>query len=474
MCLDPPSKIIRPPTISRAILNDPDIDLVVKISIFETYTHHSAAITNEVRVAMLNSLGTARSKLKEAGPDPSLLPPGTLTEHADLVRSGTVGNIKEILDDIPILALTHGELAEGIGDDLFMETLVNNLKNDCVSYQVFINRTISNTVSSVEAKLAVLKDNYLDNCEEIFGLERRLNEINDARLRSKLESNRNFEILNNEKITPNFVNLSRGSKSESTLSDLRDDSGDPFGSDIEMKEYVRNFYKNLYRRPAADLNFNENCIRDFLGEEIVNSRLVQDSIIPAQLSNEFETELSLNELDISAAEGNRSASGMDGLSNCFIKRFWEFLRIPLFRYARTCHAKGKLTQNFSTASIKLIPKKGDATKIKNWRPISLLSCLYKVISRALNNRLKKATGYIFSRAQKGFTSDRHIQEVLINVVEMISHCKTNDIPGAILSIDQAKAFDSISHKYMREDYKFFGFGPNFTKLLETLGNNRTA
>jgi hypothetical protein len=92
----------------------------------------------------------------------------------------------------------------------------------------------------------------------------------------------------------------------------------------------------------------------------------------------------------------------------------------------------------------------------------------------LNNRLKKATGYIFSRAQKGFTSDRHIQVVLINVAEMISHCKTNDIPGAILSIDQAKAFDSISHKYMREVYKFFGFGPNFTKLLETLGNNRTV
>jgi hypothetical protein len=118
-----------------------------------------------------------------------------------------VANIKEILDGIPILALTHGEHVEGSGDDLFMETLVNNLKNDCVSYQVFINRTISNMVSSVEARLAVLKDNYTENYVEIFGLERKLNEINDARLRSKLESNRNFEIFNNEKITPNFVNL---------------------------------------------------------------------------------------------------------------------------------------------------------------------------------------------------------------------------------------------------------------------------
>jgi hypothetical protein len=135
-----------------------------------------------------------------------------------------------------------------------------------------------------------------------------------------------------------------------------------------MKNYVREFYKNLYKKPTVDENFNENCIQEFLGEEIVNSRLVQDSIIPENLSQEFELPISLNELDISAGEGNRSASGMDGISNCFIKRYWEFLRLPLYRYVTYCHEKGKLTQNFSSASIKLIPKKGDATKIKTGGP----------------------------------------------------------------------------------------------------------
>ncbi len=222
------------------------------------------------------------------------------------------------------------------------------------------------------------------------------------------------------------------------------------------------------------MDFNKNCINDFLGNEIVQSRLVQDSIIPEQLSQDFEEPLTIAELDISAEQGNKSASGMDGLSNCFIKKYWELLRTALHRYSTHCHGTGVLTPNFKTASIKLIPKKGDTTKLKNWRPISLLSCLYKVISRALNNRLKKASGYIFSRAQKGFTSDRHIQEVLINVIEMIAHCKQYDIPGAIVSIDQAKAFDTISHKYMSQVYKFFGFGQNFIKLLETLGNGRNA
>ena len=62
----------------------------------------------------------------------------------------------------------------------------------------------------------------------------------------------------------------------------------------------------------------------------------------------------------------------------------------------------------------------------------------------------------------------------MNVIEMISHCNSNALPGAILSIDQAKAFDSVSHLFMHQVYRFFGFGPNFIRLLETLGNGRTA
>jgi hypothetical protein len=271
-------------------------------------------------------------------------------------------------------------------------------------------------------------------------------------MRSKLEGSKNFEILNNEKITPNFINLSKGSKSEASLSDLKNENGIDFVSEEDRKEYVRDFYKKLYNSPECDRVFNDTCIEDFLGEEILNSRLVQDSKIPVDISDNFENPLTLDELDKSADQGNRSASGRDGLSNCFIKKFWEYLRVPLHRYTTCCHAKGKLTQNFSSATIKLIPKKGDTFQLKNWRPISLLSCLYKVISRALNNRLKQVTGFIFSRTQKGFASDRHIQEVLMNVIEMISHCNENGIPGAILSIDQAKAFDSVSHKYMHQVY----------------------
>jgi hypothetical protein len=58
-----------------------------------------------------------------------------------------------------------------------------------------------------------------------------------------------------------------------------------------------------------------------LGEDICNSNLVKDSILPENLALEFEASITIEELDISAAQGNRSAAGMDGINNCFLKNF---------------------------------------------------------------------------------------------------------------------------------------------------------
>jgi hypothetical protein len=158
----------------------------------------------------------------------------------------------------------------------------------------------------------------------------------------------------------------------------------------------------------------------------------------------------------------------------FIEKFWYVFRGPIFDYANCCFKKGILTYPFRTACVRLIPKKGDKTDLKNWRPISLLSNLYKILSRALNNRLNTAVDTITSRAQKGFTSSRSIQEVLVNVIEAMGYAKKNKVAGALVSLDMAKAFDTISHGFLNDCYTFFNFGPNFQNMLKTVGNSRTA
>ena len=103
-----------------------------------------------------------------------------------------------------------------------------------------------------------------------------------------------------------------------------------------------------------------------------------------------------------------------------------------------------------------------------------MNCIYKVISKAVNTRLQSVANNITSRAQKGFTDARYIQEVLINVIQTISHCNTEGIPAIVLALDQSKAFDSIQHRYLRDTYKFFGFGDQFINTLTTITEGRNA
>jgi hypothetical protein len=118
---------------------------------------------------------------------------------------------------------------------------------------------------------------------------------------------------------------------------------------------------------------------------------------------ELDSELRITELDESLNKSNfKSAPGRDGFSNVFIRHFWYIFRKPLYDVASHGLDTGALPAFFKSADIKLIPKKDDTSCIRNWRPISLLSNFYKIVSRAINSRLKK------NSTQNTFTGSKGI------------------------------------------------------------------
>ncbi len=190
---------------------------------------------------------------------------------------------------------------------------------------------------------------------------------------------------------------------------------------------------------------------------------------------QLDAPLRIEELDVALNKTNvKSAPGIDGISYRYIIRFWDIYRQALFECACESFETGVMPDAFRTASIRLIPKKGDVSHIKNWRPISLLSNFYKIISRAINNRLKKVTDRVLSRSQKGFNKSHQIQEVIINSMETMDYCRRHNIRGAMVSVGVSKAFDSVDHGYMEKVYQFFGFGPQICKWLATIGTGRNA
>ncbi len=80
-----------------------------------------------------------------------------------------------------------------------METLINNIRNECIGYQLFIAKAPANSVLNLGKRLAELKNDYSLNQDEIFSIENKLEKIRDENMRTKLESAPDFEILNNEK-----------------------------------------------------------------------------------------------------------------------------------------------------------------------------------------------------------------------------------------------------------------------------------
>jgi Reverse transcriptase (RNA-dependent DNA polymerase) len=204
-------------------------------------------------------------------------------------------------------------------------------------------------------------------------------------------------------------------------------------------------------------------------EECTNTKLTEAERI------ELDQPLNVTELDKALKESNfKSAPGQDGINNKFIKSFWEVLRIPLFNCSVNCLENGKLTDAFRTANIKLIPKKGDLSKLTNWRPISLLNCFYKIISRAISNRLKKVMDKITRVGQKGYSKTKQCQEVLISLICGIKNAGRRNAKGLLISLDMKKAFDNLSHDFIKECLKFFGLGPYLIEWVTLLSTNRLA
>jgi hypothetical protein len=384
-----------------------------------------------------------------------------------------LAEISDILETLP--DLEHFEtLEKNCHDDFFLEALISTLKINILNEQHSIYKGKNFRVNLLRKRLVQLKDNYNANSLEIFRLETELTNFIESELKSEVESMKIFDRLNNEKITPYFLGLARASQAPDDLECIKQDSGQAYPTPESREEDITKFYTRLYTNPTPGNDVNVHDIRDFLGDS-VNCPEIQNAILNDAEKSRLERDLSVYELDKAVEQSNKkSAPGIDGLNNVFITKFWKYLRNPLIKYYNCCLEKGTLTENFRTARIRLIPKKGDKTKLANWRPISLLGCFYKILSRAFMNRLKFVMDKITAVGQKGYSNKKHCQEVVMSIIEGISKCKTTNIRGAVVSLDIRKAFDSISHSYLLSCLRFLNFGEKFINAIKLLCTNRKA
>ena len=103
--------------------------------------------------------------------------------------------------------------------------------------------------------------------------------------------------------------------------------------------------------------------------------------------------------------------GSDGIPAEFYKVFWNDISEHLVTSINHGYQKEQFSVTQRPGIIKLIPKKdAEPSLIKNWRPITLLNCDYKIAAKALANRLKKVLPKLVNSDQTGFMKGRFIGE----------------------------------------------------------------
>ena len=255
-------------TIAASVLKDPMVDLLVKASVAECYIHH-VLIPNEVKKAKLAEIGRIRNLVKTAGPDLLINNVVGWDDSKDLIRANIIADISQRLEDINIDELESME--KDIEDDIFLEYLVNCVRNDVTSLQIFCSKSASELKSKLISELSSLRNNIDDNCKLIEEKEHALNAIVDSQMKNEFEKFRHYDILNSEKITQSFLKLLKGSNRVGRLRDIYNEMGEPFTTANESERFIVDYFKKIYKKPNTEPSDLSGCIDEFLGPEILKS-----------------------------------------------------------------------------------------------------------------------------------------------------------------------------------------------------------
>ncbi|GKE04578.1 RNA-directed DNA polymerase, eukaryota, partial [Tanacetum coccineum] len=163
--------------------------------------------------------------------------------------------------------------------------------------------------------------------------------------------------------------------------------------------------------------------------------------------------------------GNNKSSGPDGFSFEFIRKFWSLIDNDVVATISEFFASGKFPPGCNSSFIALIPKIQGTKVVKDYRPISLIGSIYKIIAKILANRLCLVMLDLISDVQSTFVSNRQILDGPFILNELLFWCKYKKVNAMIFQVDFEKAFDSVRWDYLDDVLNSFGFGEKWRSWI---------
>jgi hypothetical protein len=148
---------------------------------------------------------------------------------------------------------------------------------------------------------------------------------------------------------------------------------------------------------------------------------------------------------------------------------------PVLLQAFTAMLKeGKTSEYINKGIITLIPKSRDHARLNNWRPITLLGSIYKILAKLLAGRLQSVLPNIIRPNQTGFVEGRSILDNVFIAQESLGWAEESNQDLVLLLLDFEKAFDRIEWGFLFGALRRLGFGDTWIRWVKALYSEATS
>lgn len=239
------------------------------------------------------------------------------------------------------------------------------------------------------------------------------------------------------------------------ITQIKMDDGSFAESDKEISDAIVKYFSSVhlpyYTGPLPEM---QQMTQNQIGEIVITPEVVEEKL------------MKLNA---------HKSSGPDNIHPCVLLKTAKEMSIPLTQIFQQSLDSGEVPDDWRTANVTPIHKKGDRTDPSNYRPVSLTSQVCKVLESIIRDKIVDhlEANNLLNEAQHGFRKGRSCLTNILETLEQWTKILDEGDCVDVAYLDFKKAFDLVSHELLIHKMKKYGISGQILEWVKNFLHDRT-